>query len=74
MITVTLLVNEPGRLRVEAGRVDFCALPVLKADEYQCSPPDLISFDDAKAISAELAKVPPIAQGRIGRYLWRKDN
>jgi len=35
MITVILSIAEPGRLRMEAGRVDFAAVPVRPVAAYR---------------------------------------
>jgi hypothetical protein len=70
MITVILSIAEPGRLRMEAGRVDFAAVPVRTVADYRCNPDGLLRFEDVQTLSAELAR--GAANGRIGRYEWRR--
>jgi hypothetical protein len=72
MITVTLLRTEFGRLAMEAGNVEFYAVPVQEQDDFQCRPPYVISLEEAKTISAEVARQR--IQGRIGWYEWRKND
>ena len=70
MISVDLLITEPGRLATPVGRIHFYAVPVQKTDDYVSVPPGILSFAQAQAISAELAQ--QAVQGRVGRYEWRK--
>ena len=71
MITVILSIAEPGRLRMEAGRVDFAAVPVRTGADYRCNPDGLLCFEDVQTLSAELAG--GATNGRIRRYDWRRD-
>jgi hypothetical protein len=71
MITVILWITEPGRLRVEAGRVDFAAIPVRTEADYRCNPDGLLCFGEVQTLSAELTR--GASKGKIGRYEWRKD-
>jgi hypothetical protein len=68
MVSVELLITEPGRLATPVGRIDFYALPVKKADDYVSVPPAVLSFAEAQALSVELAQ--QAVQGRVGRYDW----
>jgi hypothetical protein len=70
MVSVDLLITEPGRLATPVGRVDFYALPIRKADDYVSVPPTILSYAQAEAISVELAH--QATQGKVGRYEWRK--
>jgi hypothetical protein len=72
MVSVDLLLTEPGRLTVPVARIDFYALPVQKVDDFVSVPPAVISFDDAQAVSAALSRQAD--QGRVGRYEWRKSS
>jgi len=72
MTSVELLVTEVGRLTTQVGRIDFYALPVQKADEFICVPPNIVSFAEAQAISVELAQGS--VQGKVGRFGWRKSS
>ena len=72
MISIALLLTEPGRISLEVGHVDFYVVPVQKNDDFVCRPPGLLSLEDAKTVSTEL--VPQAVKGRIGRYDWRRDN
>jgi hypothetical protein len=70
MISVDLLLTEPGRLTVPVARIDFYALPVQKVDDFVSVPPAVISFADAQAISIALSR--QILRGTVGQYEWRK--
>jgi hypothetical protein len=70
MVSVDLLLTEPGRLTVPVARIDFYALPVQKVDDLVSIPPAVISFIDAQAISLALSR--QVVLGRVGRYEWRK--
>jgi hypothetical protein len=70
MTSVDLFITEPGRLTTQVGRVDFYALPVQKVADFSCTPPGIVSFTDAQAISAELTR--QVEKGKMGRYEWRK--
>ena len=70
MTSVDLFITEPGRLTTQVGRVDFYALPVQKEGDFSCTPPSIVSFPDAQAISTELTR--QVGKGKIGRYEWRK--
>jgi hypothetical protein len=70
MVSVELLITEPGRLATPVGRIDFYAVPVQTESDFLSVPPAIISFAQAKAISVDLAQ--QTVQGRIGRYEWRK--
>ena len=72
MVSVDLLLTEPGRLAVPAARIDFYALPVQKADEFVSIPPAVISFADAQAISVEVSR--QAVRGKVGRYDWTSSN
>jgi hypothetical protein len=70
MVSVELLISEPGRLVTPVGRIDFYALPVQKEEDFVIVPPAMISLSQAQTISVELAQ--QALQGRVGRYDWRK--
>ena len=70
MITVILSIAEPGRLRMEAGRVDFAVVPVRAGADYRCNPDGLLCFEEVQTLSTELAR--GAANGKIGRYEWRR--
>ena len=72
MTSVDLLTTEIGRLTTQVGRIDFYAVPIQKSDDFTTVPPAIVSFDEAYAISVELSQ--QTAQGRIGRYEWRKSS
>jgi hypothetical protein len=72
MITVSLLIAEPGRLSMEVGQILFSVVPVQSEADYQCNPPRLLAFPEARALSFELAQ--QASQGKIGRYGWRRVN
>jgi len=72
MTSVDLFVTEPGRLTIQVGRIDFYALPIQKEDDFACTPPNIVSFADAQAVSVELAQ--QVVKGTIGRYTWRRDS
>jgi hypothetical protein len=72
MVSVDLLLTEPGRLTVPVARIDFYALPVQKADHFVSIPPAFISFADAQAISVALSR--QVVHGKAGRYEWRKSS
>jgi hypothetical protein len=71
MIVVSSVVEEPGRLSFEAGRIHFYAVPAHSEDEFVCHPPG-VTPEATKAISVELARTPPPIQGTTGPYPWRK--
>jgi hypothetical protein len=70
MTSVDLFITEPGRLTTPVGRVDFYALPIQKEGDFSCTPPSIVSFTDAQAISIDVTR--QAVKGRIGRYEWRK--
>jgi hypothetical protein len=70
MVSVDLLITEPGRLATPVGRVDFYALPVQKEGDFSCTPSNIVSFADAQTISNELTR--QVVKGKTGRYEWRK--
>lgn len=72
MISVDLLAKEVGRLTTQAGRIDFYTLPIQKKDEFTAVPPGIVSFEEAYAVSVELAQGG--TQGRVGRFEWRKSS
>jgi len=72
MVSVDLLLTEPGRLTVPVARIDFYALPVQKVDDFVSVPPAVISFAVTQAISVALSH--QVVQGRVGRYEWRKSS
>jgi hypothetical protein len=69
MISIDLLLTEPGRLTVPVARIDFYALPVQSVDDFVSIPPATISFADAQAISIALSR--QILRGTVGQYEWR---
>jgi hypothetical protein len=71
MTSVDLLTTEPGRLTTPVGRIDFYAIPIQKGDDFSCTPPNIVSFADAQAVSVELSRQ---TQGKVGRYEWRKSS
>jgi hypothetical protein len=70
MLTVSLLADQPGRLLMEAGRIDFFTLPVQQEGDFRSSPPGLLPFADVQSLSAELAR--GVSKGATGRYQWRR--
>ena len=72
MTSVDLFTTEPGRLATPVGRVDFYALPIQKEGDFACTPPNIVAYTDAQAISIDLTR--QALRGRIGRYEWRKTN
>ena len=72
MVSVDLLITEPGRLATPVGRIDFYALPVQKVEDFVSVPPAVISFADAETISIALSR--QVIQGRVSRYEWRKSS
>jgi hypothetical protein len=56
MIAVILSITEPGRLRMEVGRVDFAAVPVRTNADHRCHPDGLLCFEEVQTLSAELAR------------------
>jgi hypothetical protein len=72
MISVDLLLTEPGRLTVPVGRIDFYALPVQKKVDFVAIPPAIVSFAEVQTVSVELFR--SAVRGRIGRYEWRKSS
>jgi len=72
MVSVDLRLTEPGRLTVPVARIDFYALPVQKVDDFVSTPPAVISFEDAQAVSVALSR--QVSHGKIGRYEWRKSS
>jgi hypothetical protein len=69
---VHLLITELGRLTTEVGRIDFYAVPIRNEDDFHCIPPNILCFQDAQAISTELAQQK--VKGWIGRHQWRKES
>ena len=72
MVSVDLLITEPGRLATPVGRIDFYAVPVQKEGDFVSVPPAILSFAQAEAISVQLAQ--QATQGKVGRYQWRKSS
>jgi hypothetical protein len=70
MVSIDLLLTEPGRIARQVGRIDFLTLPVQKEDDYVLVPPAIVSFAEVQAVSEDLAR--SAIQGRIGRYDWRR--
>ena len=70
MISVTLLTDEPGRLSIEAGHIDFFNLPVRTERDVQVCPRGVVSFETVKNISKVL---PHLVRGKVSRYEWRRD-
>lgn len=70
MTSVNLLTTKPDQVTTPVGRIDFYALPIQKQDDFLCTPPGIISFDEAQTIAVELYQ--QVAQGRVGRYEWRR--
>ena len=56
MVSVDLLLTEPGRLTMPVARIDFYALPVQMVDDFVSIPPAIISFAEEQAISVALTK------------------
>jgi hypothetical protein len=54
------------------GWIDFYVLPIGQESDVACTPPSIVSFAEAQAISIELSQ--DVAQGRVGRYEWRKSS
>ena len=69
MVSVDLLLSEPGRLTVPVARIDFYALPVQKVDDFVSKPPAVLSFADTQAISVALCR--HIMRGKLRQYEWR---
>ena len=69
MVSVKLLLTEPGRLTVPVARLDFYALPIQRVDDFVSIPPAVISFADVQAISVALSH--HILRGEVGQYEWR---
>ena len=69
-VSVDLLLTESGGVRTPVGWIDFYVLPSRKDSDAVCTPPSIVSFAEAQAISIELSQ--DVAQGRVGRYEWRK--
>jgi hypothetical protein len=70
--SVDLLTTEVGRLTTQVGRIDFYALPAQKEADFTMVPPKIVSLDEAQTIAKELLR--GAAQGRVGRYTWRKNS
>jgi hypothetical protein len=70
MISVDLLITEPGRLMIPVGRIDFYVLPIQKEDQFSCNPSNIVSFAEAQTVSVDLAR--QAVKGNVGRYKWRK--
>jgi hypothetical protein len=70
MTSVYLLFEEPGRLTIPVGRIDFYALPIQGNDDFYCTPWTIVSFNEALAISVKLSQGADA--GSIGRYVWRR--
>jgi hypothetical protein len=72
MISVTLLTNEPGRLSIEAGHIDFLTVPVRTESDVRVYPRGVVSFETVKNISEALSR--GVISGKVVRYEWRKDS
>lgn len=72
MVSIDLLLTEPGRLSRPVGRIDFYVLPVQKEDDYVSVPPAMVSFAEVQAVSGDLSR--QAVQGRVGRYDWRRSS
>ncbi len=70
MTSVGLLVIEPRRLTIQAGRIDFYALPIHKLSDFTTVPAGIVSFDDVQAISIKLSQSGN--RGKAGQYEWRR--
>jgi hypothetical protein len=62
-------------VKVTKGRklvatADFFVIPVKKKVDYSCSPPDGITFQEARSIAKELNEDK--AQGTLGDRKWRR--
>lgn len=72
MVSIDLLLTEPGRLATPVGRIDFYTLPVQKEDDYVMVPPGIVSCAEVQAVSVDLSR--HAIQGRIRRYDWRRSS
>ena len=70
MTSVDVLLTEPGRGTRPAGWIDFYVLPLLGENQFVCTPPAIVSFAEARAISVDLSQ--DVHRGSVGRYTWRK--
>ena len=69
MTSVDLLRTETSRLTTEVGWLDFYAVPIQTPYDFACVPDNVVSFADARRISADFAH--QVVAGRIGPYQWR---
>jgi hypothetical protein len=52
----------------DVGFAVFYAAPIHQEQHFNCSPPRVLSFEQAKQIAAQLAKGKE--SGRVGIYQW----
>ena len=72
MLLLMHVMKSYRRSSTQSGSLTFLALPPEHETDFSCSPPGLLSLDEAQQIARLVAD--GVAAGQIGDVEWRRDD